>query len=141
MLALSFIIMYAVMFLNIAQLDHLYLSTTRLYMTLLMIAPMAILMVLLMPMMYKNKKLNLMIVVSAIAVFFLSLALLRNQVFINDAQYIKAMIPHHSSAIMVSEQAELRNPRLKKLAKEIIESQEKEIAEMKQILKTLKKHN
>ena len=141
LLALSFMIMYEVMFLNIAQIDHLYLSTTRFYMTLLMIAPMAIVMVLFMPMMYKNRRLNLVIIVSGTAVFFLSLALLRNQVFINDTQYMKAMIPHHSSAIMVSQQADLKDPRVQELAKRIAESQKKEIAEMKEILRSLEDNN
>jgi hypothetical protein len=141
LLALSFMIMYGVMFLNIAQIDHLYLSTTRFYMTLLMIAPMAIVMVLFMPMMYKNRRLNLVIIVSGTAVFFLSLALLRNQVFINDTQYMKAMIPHHSSAIMVSQQADLKDPRVQELAKRIAESQKKEIAEMKEILRSLEDNN
>jgi hypothetical protein len=141
LLALSFMIMYGVMFLNIAQIDHLYLSTTRFYMTLLMIAPMAIVMVLFMPMMYKNRRLNLVIIVSGTAVFFLSLALLRNQVFINDTQYMKAMIPHHSSAIMVSQQADLKDPRVQELAKRIAESQKKEIAEMKEILRSLEDDN
>ncbi len=43
--------------------------------------------------------------------------MLRTQTFVNDEQYMKVMIPHHSSAIMVSQAAELKDPELCKLAK------------------------
>lgn len=134
MLLISFLIMYAVMFLNVDRFDHIYLSTTRLYMTLLMVAPMAVLMLLLMPGMYNNKRHNTLIMLTSIAVFVLALVFLRNQTFISDKQYMKAMIPHHSSAIMVSQNSEIEDPELKKLSQDIIKAQEKEIAQMKAIL-------
>ena len=139
MLSISFVIMYAVMFLNIDRTDHLYLSLTRFYMTLLMVAPMAVVMLLMMPMMYQDKKMNAIIMVSAVAVFGLALFGLRRQAFISEEQYMKAMIPHHSSAIMVSQHANLTDPEVKKLADQIIKAQEKEIAEMKAHLKRLEK--
>ena len=139
MLAASFIIMYAVMFLNVAELNHIYLSLTRAYMALLMVSSMAVLMLLMMPAMYKNKKLNRIIFVSGIAVFVGAFILLRFQVPINDEQYMKAMIPHHSSAIMVSKNANLKDPELIELSKEIINSQEKEISKMKAILQRIGK--
>jgi uncharacterized protein (DUF305 family) len=138
MLTLSFIIMYAVMFLNVAEFSHVYLSLTRAYMTLLMVSSMAVLMLLMMPMMYKNKNLNRWIIISALAVFALALTFLRNQIPVQDEQYMKAMIPHHSSAIMVSRQADLKDPELKKLSEDIIKAQEKEISQMKNILQRLK---
>ena len=138
MLLASFIIMYAVMFLNVDKLDHVYLSTTRAYMALLMVAPMALLMLVMMPMMYSNKRLNGIIAVASTALFILALVFLRNQTFIGDSQYMKAMISHHSSAIMVSQEAQLKDPELKQLAEQIIRSQEKEIAEMKQMLRRMK---
>lgn len=102
MLTFSFLIMYTVMFLNINDTDDIFLSMTRLYMTLLMVAPMAVLMLLLMPMMYKMKKLNNFIYCSAVGIFALTLFGLRSQALISDEQYMKAMIPHHSSAILTS---------------------------------------
>ncbi|HEY0897975.1 MAG TPA: DUF305 domain-containing protein [Sphingobacteriaceae bacterium] len=137
MLLTSFVIMYAVMFLNVDKLDHVYLSTTRTYMSLLMVSPMALLMLVMMPGMYKDKKKNTMIIVSSIIIFVLALTFLRKQVLITDQQYMKAMIPHHSSAILVSQEAKLTDPELKKLAEEIIKSQEEEIAQMKAILQRL----
>lgn len=137
MLAISFIVMYGVMFLNVADSSHIYLSLTRTYMTLLMVAPMAIVMLLLMGNMYPNKKVNGIIIVTALVIFSLSLAGLRTQTGVSDEQYMKAMIPHHSSAILTSEQANLKDPELKKLADGIIEAQKKEIAQMKAIIKRL----
>ena len=102
MLSISFVIMYAVMFLNVASEDHIYLSLSRLYMTLLMVSPMAIVMLFLMKMMYPDKKKNLIIYISSVVIFILSLTSLRTQTAVGDVQYMKAMIPHHSSAILTS---------------------------------------
>ena len=134
MLALSFLIMYLVMYLNVASLDHVYLSLTRFYMTVLMVAPMALLMLGMMPHMYKDKKRNAFISLGSVAVFVLALVMLRSQTFVSDTQFMKAMIPHHSSAILTSSQADLRDPEVKQLADQIIQAQEKEIADMKKML-------
>jgi uncharacterized protein (DUF305 family) len=133
-LFVSFIIMYTIMYLNIDQFEHVYLNMTRFYMTLLMISAMAVLMLSMMGMMYPNKSLNTIIVVCSIAVFGLALAGVRTQAGIGDVQYMKGMIPHHSIAIMVSKHADIKDPEVKKLAQNIIDAQEKEIAEMKRIL-------
>ncbi|AIZ65515.1 hypothetical protein PK28_17455 (plasmid) [Hymenobacter sp. DG25B] len=131
MLVVSFVVMYAVMFLNVYQPNHIYLSLTRTYMSLLMVAAMALVMLGLMRHMYPDKRTNLLIAGGSVAVFVLVLTLLRAQIPVGDVQYMKAMIPHHSSAIMVSSSAELKDPEVKKLAEGIIQSQEREIAEMK----------
>ena len=137
MLFISFFIMYGVMFLNVDRLSHVYLSMTRLYMSLLMVAPMAVLMLLLMWKMFKNTKLNLVIIIGALTVFVVALLLLRTQTLIKDVQYMKAMIPHHSSAILTSQEADIRDPEVKILSEEIIEAQEREINQMKKILRRL----
>ncbi|MBD3203847.1 DUF305 domain-containing protein [Candidatus Woesearchaeota archaeon] len=139
MLAISFVIMYAVMFLNIVELNHIYLSATRFYMALLMVSPMALLMLLMMRDMYTNKKINRIIFVISTLIFIFSLIFLRAQIPIGDEQYMKAMIPHHSSAILTSENADIKDPEVKQLAKEIIETQEREIAQMKDILARMNK--
>lgn len=137
MMAISFCVMYGVMFLNADSIDHVMLSYTRTYMTILMICPMAITMLLFKWKMYTNKKANLAIIGVAIIVFASTLAMLRNQIPIKDIQYMKAMIPHHSSAIMVSQKATFEDPELKQLATDIIEAQKKEIAQMKRIIERL----
>lgn len=137
MMVVSFIIMYAVMFANVAEFDHVMLSTMRTYMTILMIAPMAISMMLFMWGMYKNKTLNGIIIGAAIVIFGVTYYMMRNQTGISDVQYMKGMIPHHSSAILTSENSDLKDPETKKLAEEIIKAQEEEIAKMKQLINRL----
>lgn len=137
MMAVSFVIMYAVMFLNADIFEHVMLSTTRTYMSILMIAPMAISMMLFMWKMYENKKANYIILASAVIIFIGTLTMLRNQTLIADVQWMKAMIPHHSSAIMVSQKAKLEDPEAQQLAKDIIEAQEREIAQMQEMIKRL----
>lgn len=134
MMLTSFVVMYGLMFVNADQLDHIMLSYTRTYMAICMIAAMAIIMLLYMLSMYENKKLNAIILVGSTVVFFGVLAMLRNQAAISDVQWMRGMIPHHSSAIMTSQQAHLKDPEAKKLAEEIIEAQKREIAQMRKII-------
>lgn len=137
MMAVSFVLMYAVMFLNVFESNHIYLSTTRTYMTFLMVCPMAISMMLFMWGMYPNKKLNYGIIGGAAVVFFICLIGLRQQVPIEDEQWMKAMIPHHSSAILTSTNANISDPEARQLADDIIETQKEEIAQMKTMLKRM----
>ena len=139
MMLTSFIMMYGIMFLNIFEIDHLYFSTTRTYMALLMVAPMAISMLLFMWKMYGNKRKNFAIIGGSALVFLFSLYGLRTQMPINDIAWMRAMIPHHSSAILTSSNAKLEDPEVRKLADEIIIAQENEIAEMKALIERLKK--
>lgn len=138
-MTISFILMYGIMFLNVDRADHIYLSLTRLYMTLMMVAAMAVVMLATMGMMYKNKRLNLMIGIASFVVFGLSLAGVRTQTLIGDVQYMKGMIPHHSIAIMVSKKAHLKDPEVIQLSQSIIKAQENEIAQMKKILARMDK--
>jgi uncharacterized protein (DUF305 family) len=87
-----------------------------------------------MPGMYKDKKTNTFIMIGSVLVFILAFAGLQTQTFIGDKQYLNAMIPHHSTAILTSKRADLRDPEVRKLAEEIIKAQEEEIAQMKAIL-------
>lgn len=100
---------------------------------------MAVVMMMMMGKMYPDKKLNTIIIILSIVLFGVILAALRTQTPIGDVQYMKAMIPHHSSAIMVSKQANIKDPEVKKLSEQIIQSQEKEIAEMEAMIDRLKK--
>ncbi|WP_339889901.1 DUF305 domain-containing protein [uncultured Flavobacterium sp.] len=136
-MAVSFVIMYLVMFLNVAEFDHIINSLTRFYMTTLMIATMAISMLLFMWKMYPNRKMNLGIIAFAVISFFGTLYLLRTQTPINDVQWMKAMIPHHSSAIMTSSNAHFKDAEVQKLADDIIIAQEKEIKQMKEMINRL----
>ncbi len=139
MLSVSFIVMYLIMFLNIVDINHFYISATRIYMALLMAASMGVIMMLMMGNMYPDRKTNTGIIIGSILVFGLILAALRTQTPISDVQYMRAMIPHHSSAIMTSENANIKDPEVRKLADGIIAAQKKEIAEMKALLIKLNK--
>lgn len=137
MMIISFFVMYFAMFLNMDKLGHYHTSLTRIYMSLLMIAPMAVIMIGMMGSMYPNKSTNRIIVIAAIIIFITALAGLRSQTPISDVQYMKAMIPHHSSAIMTSKHAAIKDPEVKQLSEQIIRSQEKEIQQMEQILQRM----
>lgn len=108
-------------------------------MAILMVAPMAVVMILMMGKMYPDKKMNAGIIIASVAVFILTLAALRTQTPISDVQYMKAMIPHHSSAILTSKKANIKDPEVKKLSEEIIKAQVEEIAEMKAKIEELQK--
>lgn len=137
MMAVSFLIMYVVMYLNTYELDHVYFSLTRFYMTCLMIATMAIVMLVFMLKMYQNRKMNTAIIAGSIILFFSALFLVRAQKPVGDLLWMRAMIPHHSIAILTSERADLKDPQVKELANSIITAQKKEIEEMKTMIKRL----
>lgn len=131
------VIMFGLMYLNTYALDHVWFSQTRSWMALLMGAVMAALMLSFMLGMYTNLKANVAIFLGSLAVFAVSLWLVRSQETVDDISYMKAMIPHHSIAILTSEGAHIRDPRVRKLADGIIEAQVREIEEMENIIEDL----
>lgn len=134
MVAISTIVMFGLMYLNTYQIDHVFFSETRAYMALLMGAVMAVIMLGFMQGMYTNRRVNIGIFVGSALVFVLALWLVRSQATIEDVSYMKAMIPHHSIAILTSERAHISDPRVRALADGIIDTQRKEIAEMKALI-------
>ncbi len=137
MTATSTVVMFGLMYLNTYQLDHVYFSETRAFMALYMGATMAVIMLGFMLSMYKNSRVNLGIVLGSVAVFAASLWLVRSQATVGDVAWMKAMIPHHSIAILTSERAQIKDPRVRKLADGIIKTQRREIAEMKALIADL----
>lgn len=134
MIASATAIMLGLMYLNSYSLDHVYWSETRFYMAILMGAVMAVVMLAFMLDMYPNNVVNYGILIGAVIVFAASLFLVRSQTTVQDVSWMKAMIPHHSIAILTSERAEISDPRVRKLADEIIEAQKLEISEMKALI-------
>lgn len=137
MIAASTVVMYGLMYLNTYQLDHVFYSQTRLWMAFLMGAVMAVIMLGFMWKMYKNRAANLAIIAGSIAVFAGSLYLVRSQALVGDLDYMRAMIPHHSIAILTSTNANIVDPRVRELADGIIEAQVREIGEMKALIADL----
>ncbi len=140
MIAASTVIMYGLMYLNTYQWSHVHFSETRLYMALLMGATMAVVMLGFMWSMYKERAVNLAIVGGAVIVFAGSLWLVRSQATVGDVSYMRAMIPHHSIAILTSERANIRDPRVRELADGIIEAQRREIDEMETLIADLERN-
>lgn len=137
MIAASTVVMFGLMYLNTYALEHVRFSQTRAWMALLMGASMAVVMLGFMWSMYRGTKVKLAILAGAAVVFALSLWLVRGQQTVGDVSYMKAMIPHHSIAIMTSERAHIRDPRVRRLADQIIEAQVREIAEMERLIADL----
>jgi hypothetical protein len=140
MIATSTVVMFLLMYLNTYILDHLEFSQTRLWMALVMGAAMALIMLGFMWGMYKNSRLNLVILGGSMAVFAIALWLVRSQQTVGDIAYMRAMIPHHSIAIMTSERAHIKDPEVRKLADGIIDAQVREITEMKRHIARLEAH-
>ena len=138
MLACSFVAMYVTMYLNTYAIDHVYFSLTRFYMTCLGISAMAVIMWFFMRKMYNNKNKNTIVLAGSFVLFVTALGLVRAQSpIIGDVLWMKAMIPHHSIAILTSGRADIKDPEVKKLAEDIIKAQKKEIEEMKLMIKRL----
>ncbi|EGF24905.1 MULTISPECIES: DUF305 domain-containing protein [Rhodopirellula] len=137
MIATSTVVMYVLMYLNTYAWDHVWWSETRFYMALLMGATMAMIMLGFMLKMYENKKANIGIFATSVVIFLGSLWLVRSQETVQDVAWMKAMIPHHSIAILTSERAEISDPRVQELANEIIKTQRKEIAMMERYIADL----
>ncbi|MCX8475865.1 MAG: DUF305 domain-containing protein [Sphingomonas sp.] len=130
----SGIIMYLVMFVMIDHLSSFYSNLNMLYMTLMMVAPMVVLMILAMRHMFPSRAANGALLAGAVAVFLIAFALIRTQTTIGDTNFLRSMIPHHSGAILMCKEASLTDPEVIALCERIKQSQAEEIAQMKAIL-------
>ncbi len=134
MIATSTVIMYGLMYLNTYALDHIFFSQTRAWMAVYMGAAMAVVMLAFMLGMYGNRRLNIAIFAGSAVVFAAALFLVRSQATVDDVSWMKAMIPHHSIAILTSGRAQITDPRVRSLADDIIKAQRLEIDEMKALI-------
>lgn len=139
MIVASTVIMFVLMYLNTFAVDHIFYSQTRMWMAVVMGATMVAVMLVFMWSMYKRNSLNILILIVAVVSFVGALYLVRSQDTVDDVSYMKAMIPHHSIAIMTSERAHIKDPKVRLLADRIINAQVKEIAEMKKMISDLER--
>lgn len=137
MIATSTLVMFGLMYLNVFQLDHIFFSETRAYMALVMGASMAVIMLAFMLGMYKKRGINIGIFAGSAVVFAASLWMVRSQQTVDQVSWMKAMIPHHSIAILTSERATITDPRVRERADQIIKAQREEIAEMEHLISDL----
>jgi hypothetical protein len=133
-ISINAVLMYLITFVNIADISHFENNSNRVYMALLMAAPMVIIMLLVMRSMFKNDKLNLRLYAGAGGAIVLLFFLIRTQTPIGNKQFLHSMIPHHSSAILMCEQSTITDPEIADLCVEIVRSQREEIAQMQRIL-------
>ena len=134
MILTSTIVMFIMMYFNTYQLDHVYFSETRAYMALYMGAVMAIIMLAFMSNMYKKTKINLLVYGISVVMFAVGLWGVRSQATVDQVDWMQAMIPHHSIAILTSSRADIEDPRVRQLADDIIKAQKREIGEMQALL-------
>ncbi len=133
-LAISYAVMFAVMFSRVDSLAHVYPSLNQVYMTGLMVAPMSIIMLAVMRPMYPNRPLNTLLLLGGAGLTVLFLLLVRTQAGVGNRQFLQSMISHHSAAIYVCREASITDARVAELCRQIIESQEREIRQMKALL-------
>ncbi len=138
MILTSTIVMYIMMYFNTYKWEHVYFSETRAYMALYMGAMMALIMLAFMGNMYKKTRVNLMIYGLSVFLFAFGIWGVRSQATVDQVDWMQAMIPHHSIAILTSSRADIQDPRVRKLADDIIEAQKREIGEMEALVEELK---
>lgn len=132
-LGLSLLVMYLAMFAMIWSWGEFIQNVNFFYMALVMWAPMGAIMLATMGSMYRNRTLNFVLFAAFAAIFILSLVGIRQQSLVGDDQFLRSMIPHHSGAILMCEEAKIADPELRQLCDEIVEAQKEEIAQMKRI--------
>lgn len=132
--SINTVLMFLITYAMIDKFDHMYLNINRVYMSLMMAAPMVIVMLLVMRSMYENRKLNYILIAASAGLFIFCFSLARTQTPIGNEQFLRSMIPHHSSAIVMCQESELTYPEIIKLCEQIVKTQEEEIAQMKAIL-------
>ena len=136
-IAMNSLVMFLLTYVMIDSMDHFLLNINKLYMTLMMVAPMVVLMLIVMGSMYKNKNLNYALIALFVALFAAVFWLARTQTPVGNEQFLRSMIPHHSSAILMCEESAMTDPEILSMCEEIVATQEEEIAQMEDILARL----
>jgi len=134
LIAVNTVVMFLLTYTMIAVVDHFYFNINKVYMALMMVSLMNIVMLAFMHKMYTSKKLNIILYSVFALVFILSFSFARTQAFVGDEQFLRSMIPHHSSAILMCEQADITDPEIAELCDQIVKAQQEEIELMKQLL-------
>jgi uncharacterized protein (DUF305 family) len=133
-ISVNAVVMFFLTYAMIDTVDHFYFNINRMYMALMMVAPMVVLMLFVMRSMYQNKKLNSILYAAFAGLFVVSFWLARTQTPVGNKQFLRSMIPHHSSAILMCQQSTITDPDIVEMCGEIVKVQKKEIAQMKSIL-------
>ncbi|WP_363349873.1 DUF305 domain-containing protein [Methylocystis echinoides] len=138
-IAVATLVIFCVSYLNVYQADHIWLSAGRLWMAVAAGAAVAAALVAFSPDVYRSGPANSVIVAAAITVFAAAAWLVRTQDGVHEMTFLRAMIPHHSAAILMAERAQLRDPRVRELARRIVTDQMQEISEMERLIADLER--
>ena len=137
MAVLHFIAMYFLMYAMVDRANNVFLNLNNLYMAAIMTTPMLVFELILMWQMYGNKKILAAVFAGSVAVFVVAFLFIRQQVAIGDEQFLRSMIPHHAGALLMCEEADVKDPRILELCEQIRESQQREIDLMKTLLEEI----
>lgn len=137
MTVLSFISMYILMYAMVNTIGNVFNHLNQVYMAGLMAAPMVVIELTLMGMMYPNKKRNALLMAGSVIAMLVFFLFIRQQTAISNTQFLRSMIPHHSSAILMCERASITDPEIEQLCQEIVSSQQEEIDQMRAILERM----
>tara|TARA_B100001179_G_scaffold201303_1_gene162249 strand:- start:1338 stop:1928 length:591 start_codon:yes stop_codon:yes gene_type:complete len=140
MIATSIVTMFVLKYSNVYEAGHIWFSQTRMWMALMMGMAMIVIMLGFMWGMYRTFLTKVLVMAGAVLGFILFLFLARSQATVDDEAWMKAMIPHHSIAVLTSRRAEISDPRVRELADAIIEAQVKEIAQMEMLLEDIEEN-
>jgi len=137
-IGVHFFIMYSLVFapVNIWA-DVKIFNLRNFYMAVIMVAPMVILMLAFMQNMYQDKNKNRLLYLASVLIFVLGFFAIRTQTFVGNENFIKSMIPHHSAAITMCEEANITDPELIVLCRNIVKTQQEEIDQMNIILERI----
>jgi len=130
----SFIAMYITMFAMVDEWSHVYININKIYMALLMVAAMGIVNGLVMSQMYGSKSLRWTLLGKSVIATVLITVIIRTQGLVGNQSFLRSMIPHHSSAILMCEQAMITDTDIQELCDEIVQTQKEEIQLMETIL-------
>lgn len=135
--SINTVIMFLLTYVLISSWDHFLVNINRVYMALIMAAPMVIVMLIVMRSMFKDKRLNTILFTVFGAAIIILFILMRTQTPVGNQAFLRSMIPHHSSAIVMCEQSTITDPEISDLCEQIVQTQEEEIAQLKAILERL----
>lgn len=134
LIVINSVLMFLLTYANLASIDHFYPNINRGYMSIIMVSTMFIFMLIVMGNMYSNKNLNRFLYILFAVLLITGIFFIRTQTAIGNVQFLRSMIPHHSSAIVMCEESNLTDPEIVMLCEDIVEAQQEEIALMKEIL-------
>lgn len=137
MAILSFVSMYVLMYAMVDAFDSVYNNVNQLYMAGLMTAPMIVIELVVMRGMYHDTKFNRLLLAASLVAGIACFALIRAQTGVSDRQFLRSMIPHHSSAILMCEEAPIQDAEIRTLCRTIVSGQQAEIDQMKAKLRAL----